>query len=271
MRNQRRVLDWLWIPLVLLFLVPVVVSISGHSRHDRPSEQGMLILGRSGLDSLISEAGGRPVLINFWATWCTPCVGELPEIDMVYAESNGGIQAIAVDIGDPDLETLLEFREAFSVSMPVVWLNQEEAQRLKAEWELADVLPITLFLDTDGAETSRIYGARSIEFFENALSGVDLPDTSSVEDHGDYALHINVAGDPEELLTLQLIELSIELAGEEGVDIFDPADPDDLAMLDSLYLPASGYPYAQPCVGDACGRPSRSVEELLQAVEALSP
>jgi len=98
-----------------------------------------------------------------------------------------------------------------------------------------------------------------------------LPDTSAGEEHGAPVLHINVAGDPDEPLTIQLLEVSIELAGEDGIDLFDPSDPADLAMLDSLYLPLSGYPYAQPCVGDACGRPARSVEELLQAVEALSP
>lgn len=264
--------DWLWIPVVLLFLIPVAMSMQGgHSGHHGPVTQGSLVIGRAGLDSLLAEAAGEPVIINFWATWCSPCVGELPDIDRVYSASGGGITAVAVDIGDPELETLLEFREEFSVSMPMVWLDGDEVMALKADWDLADVLPITVILDPTGMETSRFYGARSAEYFESVISGAHAPDTSAVLENDPEGLHIIVVGDPDEPLTLELLEVSMELAGEEGVEHYDPSDPSGMAAMDSLFLPLSGFPYAQPCVGDACGRPAGSVEELLQIVENLTP
>ena len=264
--------DWLWITVVLLFLIPVVISMGGNGGHHHgPVTQGHLVIGRAGLDSLLAEAEGEPAIINFWATWCSPCVGELPDIDRIYSTSGGSITAVAVDIGDPELETLLEFREEFSVSMPMVWLDGDEAMALKADWDLADVLPITVILGPTGMETSRFYGARSSEFFQGAISGAEGPDTSTVEENVPGTLHIIVAGDTDDPVTLQLLDAAVGLAGEEGVEHYDPTIPLDLAAMDSLFLPLSGFPYAQPCVGDACGRPAGSVEELLQVVENLTP
>ena len=43
----------------------------------------------SGKTMRLNDLKGKPVFINFWATWCPPCVGELPHIEKKYAEYNG--------------------------------------------------------------------------------------------------------------------------------------------------------------------------------------
>jgi thiol-disulfide isomerase/thioredoxin len=263
--------DWLWLPMVALFLVPVVIHVAMHSSPGQASVQGSLVLGRAGLDSLLEEAAGtRPVIVNFWATWCTPCVAELPRIDRVFVSMNGAVQAVAVNIGDPEFDRLLSFRGSVSLTMPVVWLNPHEASALKEEWGLPDVLPVTVFLDAAGMEASRALGSRSEEYFRETISGALPPDTAASAP-GSGGLHIVVVGDPSDSLTAALLGAAVELAGEEGVDRFDPSVPADLAELESRYLPLDDAPYAQPCIGTACGRISRTVQELTATVETLTP
>jgi thiol-disulfide isomerase/thioredoxin len=264
-----RLTDYLWILMVALLLYPVfrygAVSVSPAEL----VEQGPLLAGRASLDSLLSGSRGIPVLINFWATWCTPCVGELPHIDHLYRSMEGGIAAVAVDIGDPRLETLLSFREELTLSMPVVWLSQSEVSRLKTDWDLPDVLPVSIILDCDGRETVRVAGARDESFFLEALSGSVTQDTSAT-DVEDHELHINLVGIEGDSLTKVLYDACVELAGQGGVDVFYPSIPADSASMEDLYLPFAGLPYAQPCIGSACGRLARTPEELVTVVGSLS-
>ncbi len=267
MAVYRKLTDFLWIPLLLIFLYPVIRYSGSHTAvDDFRVIQGPLVTGREALDSLISMNRGKPVIVNFWATWCSPCVGELPHIDEVLRSMDGEIAAVAVDMGDPELETLLKFRENFVLSMPVIWLSENDARTLKDEWNLSDVLPMTIVFDSDGNEITRVAGVRDIDFFRNAVTVTPAPD--SIEHDTDQVLHINVVGFSADSLTQALLAEAVELAGEESVDFYDPS-LDSLAIRE-LYLPVSGFPYAQPCIGTACGRPAGTPEELLRVVTNLS-
>ncbi len=268
--RRRSPVDFLWIPLVLIMLLPVVIHSCGEQVVYTAVEEGPLLMGRAALDSVLDASRGRVVIVNFWAIWCTPCITELPHIDAVYWSMRDSVAAIAVNIGDPDPGTLLDFREKMQLALVMVWLTEEEAAVLKDDWVLPDLLPTTVFLDPEGEEYLRISGSRDELFFESAVrsgaSGVLPPDDAASEE-----LHINVVGYSGDSLTTDLLAYSIELAGSGGVDFFDPGDPDDLEEIRSLYLPESGYPYAQPCRGTACGRLASTREELLSSVGQLDP
>ncbi len=271
MNGYSKFTDFLWIPIVLLFLFPVIRHSGGHNPiDDSRVEQGPLMSGRAALDSLLSDNLGKPVIVNFWATWCTPCVGELPMIDEVFISMEGRIAVVAVDIGDLELETLLKFREEVNLSMPVIWLNENDAVSLKDDWGLADVLPITVVFDSEGNEVIRIAGTRDESFFRNAVEESSLPDTTAEHQIDEQTLHINVVGPEDDSLTQMLMAEAVELASGEGVDFYDPSIAADSIAMEELYLPNPGYPYAQPCVGGACGRLVRTPGELRQAVGNLS-
>jgi thiol-disulfide isomerase/thioredoxin len=261
-----------WVPVVLLFLIPVAVSLRHQGSAGASSGGGALLYGEPGLDSLLDAWSGRPVILNFWATWCTPCVGELPVLDSLYREMSGTCGVVAVDVGDPDPAAVSEFLGMMHLSMPVVWLDEAEAESIRSRMGVPATLPVTIFLDSSGAEAARVSGARGYSFFESRATAI-VEGSGAAEDTAgtpQTGLHVNVVGPAGDSLTSELMEAAILAAGEGHVAFFDPGDPADAARLDSLFLPDTGWPYAQPCVGASCGRPVRTPEDLLEAIGQLS-
>jgi|GEM_PF-384093 len=271
--SGRTLRDWLWVPLVLVFLVPVALVVAPkHTDGPAFEETGPLLSGRAALDSLLQASSGRRVLVNLWATWCTPCIGELPHLARVRDSLHPSVEVVAVSVGDPDVEAVRRFHSRAALPLPMVWLDAEDARRLLDEWEVADVLPVTMAFGSDGREESRVAGARSLAFFmamarEGDLDSLPGRHGGSGGDHG--VLHVNVVGPVDSPETAALLEEAVRLAGEEGVDLYDPGDPADSATMDSLMLPRLEVPYAQPCVGSACGRPSTTPSVLAETAAGL--
>jgi thiol-disulfide isomerase/thioredoxin len=100
----------------------------------------------------LSELKGRPVLINFWATWCGPCRQEMPEIVNAAAEKEN---LIVLAVNQEESLSLVEpFAEEFKMELPVL-LDPEG----KVGWLYqARGLPTTVFVDADGKVASVFIG-----------------------------------------------------------------------------------------------------------------
>ena len=100
---------------------------------------------------------GRPLLLNFWATWCPPCVEELPLLDRFYrANSANGWQVlgIAVDQQDP----VQRFLSRSPVAFPVVLAGFPGIELSKSLGNLGGGLPFTVVLGQDGVVAHRKMG-----------------------------------------------------------------------------------------------------------------
>jgi len=98
---------------------------------------------------------GKPALVNFWATWCAPCVKEMPTLDRLAAKSGGKLQVIAVsqDTGGP--EKVDEFFSKAKLKALEPYMDSKLA--LMGEMRV-DVLPTTVLLDSKGREVWRVVG-----------------------------------------------------------------------------------------------------------------
>ena len=93
----------------------------------------------------LSDYTGRPVVLNFWATWCPPCRAEVPHFQDASVKYNGQAVIIGVDQGEL-LPVVADFGTSFNVSYPLL-LDQDSAVNRK--YGVA-ALPTTVFVDADG-------------------------------------------------------------------------------------------------------------------------
>lgn len=116
-----------------------------------PDFTGELIDGTS---ITLSELQGKPVIINFWATWCGPCVKEMPAFERLKDDFGDKIGIIAVNCGD-DAGTVKDFVEENGYTFPVV-LDEEYSISMLYP---TNSIPYTVVLDAEGKVTHISTGA----------------------------------------------------------------------------------------------------------------
>ena len=103
----------------------------------------------------LSDFRGKPVLINFWASWCGPCRAEMPYIQQIYEEwSDKGLEVLAIDIGESSSK-VKEFLQSQGLSIPVL-LDTEK--NVAQEYNITGI-PTTFFIDKDGIIQEKVIGA----------------------------------------------------------------------------------------------------------------
>lgn len=92
---------------------------------------------------------GRPLLVNFWATWCPPCVQELPMIDGFFREnSSKGFQVLALAIDQPS--AVRRFLERQPLSFPVALAGLQGSALARSLGNLNGGLPFSVFFAKNG-------------------------------------------------------------------------------------------------------------------------
>jgi len=106
----------------------------------------------------LAQWRGRYLVVNFWATWCAPCVAEMPELDRLqsqYAQRN----IVIVGIGIDGPEQIRQFRDRLALRMPLL-VGGFDALSLAREFgDNQGVLPYTVLLSADGAVLHQRTGA----------------------------------------------------------------------------------------------------------------
>lgn len=106
----------------------------------------------------LSDFFGKPIVLNFWASWCPPCKSEMPEFNKVYAEVKDEVLFFMVDMVDGQRETTTkgkQFIKDSGYSFPVYFDETEEAAYTYG----ISSIPTTLFIDKDGIVASGYKGA----------------------------------------------------------------------------------------------------------------
>jgi len=104
---------------------------------------------------------GKPLLVNFWATWCGPCVAELPTLHQLAGTQAGKITVLAVseDLGDP--AKVGAFWQAHGLAgwpqSPKPWLDPDNDAT--SQYAL-QTMPTTIYYDAAGREVWRYTGGR---------------------------------------------------------------------------------------------------------------
>lgn len=117
----------------------------------------------------LDQWSGRPMVVNFWATWCAPCVKEMPELQALH-EKYPGIQFVG--IGVDKAGNMRKFLKKVAVTYPLLVLEDGAIDRLRALGNPAGGLPFTLVFDENGDIHRKILGQIQADDLDNTLSAL---------------------------------------------------------------------------------------------------
>ena len=104
----------------------------------------------------LSEYRGRPVIINFWATWCPPCREEIPSMNRAWQVlREEGIAMLAINVGE-DEDTIFVFTADYPADFPLLL---DQSGDIIGQWPVKG-LPTTYVIAPDGSIAYRAIGGR---------------------------------------------------------------------------------------------------------------
>lgn len=116
----------------------------------------MPFLAPDGTPATLAAFRGKPLLVNLWATWCAPCVAEMPTLDRLAAREKDRLQLIAVSQDMAGKRVVDPYFAKANFTMLKPYLDKENVLMLALR---SETLPTTVFYDAEGKEQWRVVGA----------------------------------------------------------------------------------------------------------------
>ena len=110
----------------------------------------------SGATLDLASLGGKPVLVNLWATWCVPCVTEMPLLDELAGELGDSVTVLTVSEDIQGAEKVVPFFAERDFAHLPQWMDPDNA--LAVAYGGGSGLPLTVLYDAEGKELWRVAG-----------------------------------------------------------------------------------------------------------------
>lgn len=118
--------------------------------------------GPTGVPVALSSFRGKPLVVNFWATWCPPCVEELPMLNAFYGEQRAkGWQVVGLAVDQP--AAVRTFLQRLPLDFPVAMAGLGGTDLAKSLGNATGGLPFTVVVDAKGAIAHRKLGKVSAD------------------------------------------------------------------------------------------------------------
>ena len=126
-----------------------------------------------GIAVKLSDYFGKPIVLNFWASWCGPCKMEMPEIQKFYDKYGQEIHFLLVSVDD-SLDAAKSFISDSGYTFPVYF----DTTSVGAYTYGASSIPLTFFIDAEGNLTAYYMGAMSESILQQGVDMIYTPETA---------------------------------------------------------------------------------------------
>jgi len=165
---------WLF---VLFLSVGAVAQKSSTPTKTNTASPSIKLVDETAIKSLLVPKG-KPLLVNFWATWCDPCREEFPDLVKLDQEYKGKIDFITISLDDPeDISTTVpKFLSSMKAEMPAYLLKTTDESAvissISKAWQGA--MPFTILYDKNGNATYQREGKITVETLRSELNKVTV-------------------------------------------------------------------------------------------------
>lgn len=145
-------------------------SDTEESAVQRVKAPDFVVYDAEGNELRLSDYEGKPVVLNFWASWCGPCRSEMPEFNEKYQELKEDVQFLMVNLTDGERETVRTasaFVEKGGYSFPVAYDQRSDAAKTYGIYSI----PTTYFIDAEGYAAAHAAGAIDADTLQR---GIDM-------------------------------------------------------------------------------------------------
>jgi thiol-disulfide isomerase/thioredoxin len=138
----------------------------------KPAPLGFTLKDMNGVDVKLASFKGKPIIVNFWATWCGPCRAEIPslvELQTQYGAEGKDVVILGISVDDP-IEKLKPYAAQMKMNYPVLVGNgRDDVQDAFGPlWGI----PVTVFIDREGRIAKKHSGIASKEQFEQEIKAL---------------------------------------------------------------------------------------------------
>jgi thiol-disulfide isomerase/thioredoxin len=153
---------------LLLFVIALLFGCTNRSERVANAASGFVLQDMDGKKVNLADFKGKPVLIDFWATWCPPCRDAIPAIEKLHKMYSGkGLVVLGISLDQGGWDEVKSFIAQYGITYPVLKGTDEVAAQYKVR-----TIPMLVIVDKEGKIYKRYLGFGDDEQIEKDIESV---------------------------------------------------------------------------------------------------
>jgi peroxiredoxin len=164
--NERRPIG----ARLCLLLTGLAIASACMRLPDRPVDLNFVLKDADGREINLADYKGKPIVVNFWATWCGPCKVETPYLEALWKKyKDHGFTILGVETESAPA-AIKKFAAEYGVTYPL--LVGDGRTDIQMAFGYRGILPTSIIVREDGTIAATIVGLRSEEFWEKQIKAL---------------------------------------------------------------------------------------------------